>query len=31
MRSPITSRSNWAKEKRMFRVSLPVQVVVLKD
>jgi hypothetical protein len=31
MRSPITSRSNWAKERRMFRVSRPIDVVVLKD
>ena len=31
MRSPITSRSNWAKDSRTFSVSRPMQVVVLKD
>ena len=31
MRSPITSRSNWAKESRMFSVSRPIEVVVLND
>jgi hypothetical protein len=31
MRSPVTSRSNWAKESRMLRVSRPIEVVVLKD
>ena len=29
-RSPITSRSNCAKESRMFSVSRPMLVVVLK-
>jgi len=29
MRSPVTSRSNWAKESNTFRVSLPIEVVVL--
>src|SRR3979409_2074791 len=29
MRSPVTSRSNWAKESRTFRVSRPMLVVVL--
>ena len=29
IRSPVTSRSNWAKESRMFRVSRPMEVVVL--
>jgi hypothetical protein len=29
MRSPVTSRSNWAKDKRTFRVSRPIEVVVL--
>jgi hypothetical protein len=31
MRSPVTSRSNWAKDNSMLRVSLPMLVVVLKD
>ena len=31
MRSPITSRSNWAKVSRMFSVSRPMLVVVLND
>src|SRR4051794_24211726 len=31
MRSPITSRSNWAKESRMLSVSRPMLVVVLND
>ena len=31
MRSPITSRSNWAKESRMLSVSRPIEVVVLND
>ncbi len=31
MRSPVTSRSNWAKDRSMFSVSLPMLVVVLKD
>jgi len=31
MRSPITSRSNWANDSRMFNVSRPIDVVVLKD
>ena len=30
MRSPVTSRSNWAKERRTLSVSLPIEVVVLK-
>jgi hypothetical protein len=30
-RSPMTSRSNWAKESRTLRVSLPMLEVVLKD
>src|SRR6266496_6262202 len=29
MRSPVTSRSNWAKERSTFRVSRPIEVVVL--
>ena len=29
IRSPVTSRSNWAKDKRTFRVSRPMLVVVL--
>jgi hypothetical protein len=29
MRSPVTSRSNWAKESNTFSVSLPIEVVVL--
>jgi len=29
MRSPITSRSNWAKLSRMLSVSRPIEVVVL--
>src|ERR1700716_4364267 len=29
MRSPVTSRSNWAKDKSTFRVSRPMLVVVL--
>src|SRR6516225_4455360 len=28
-RSPVTSRSNWANESRTFRVSRPMEVVVL--
>jgi hypothetical protein len=31
MRSAVTSRSNWAKDSRMFSVSRPMDVVVLKD
>jgi hypothetical protein len=31
MRSPITSRSNWAKDRSTFKVSRPIEVVVLKD
>ena len=31
MRSPITSRSNWAKLSRMFSVRRPIEVVVLND
>ena len=30
MRSPVTSRSNWAKESSTLRVSRPMLVVVLK-
>ena len=30
MLSPVTSRSNWAKESSTLRVSLPMLVVVLK-
>src|SRR6266702_7838562 len=29
MRSPVTSRSNWAKDSSTFRVSRPIEVVVL--
>src|SRR6202023_1581662 len=29
MRSPVTSRSNWAKDKRTFSFSRPTLVVVL--
>ena len=29
MRSPVTSRSNWAKESSMLSVSRPMEVVVL--
>jgi hypothetical protein len=31
MRSPVASRSNWANDIRTLRVSLPIEVVVLKD
>ena len=31
MRSPITSRSNWANDSSTFSVSRPMLVVVLKD
>ena len=31
MRSPVTSRSNWAKDSSTLRVSLPMLVVVLND
>src|SRR5258708_11656084 len=31
MRSPITSRSNWAKDNSTLRVKRPIDVVVLKD
>ena len=31
MRSPITSRSNWAKDSRTLSVSRPMEVVVLND
>jgi hypothetical protein len=31
MRSPVTSRSNWAKDSKMLSVSLPMLVVVLND
>ena len=30
MRSPVTSRSNWAKDSSTLRVSRPMLVVVLK-
>ena len=29
MRSPVTSRSNWAKDSSMLSVSRPIEVVVL--
>ncbi len=29
MRSPVTSRSNWANESSTFKVSRPMDVVVL--
>jgi hypothetical protein len=29
IRSPVTSRSNWANDKRTFRVNRPMLVVVL--
>ena len=29
MRSPVTSRSNWAKLSSMLRVNRPIEVVVL--
>jgi hypothetical protein len=29
IRSPVTSRSNWAKDKSTLRVSRPMEVVVL--
>ncbi len=29
MRSPVTSRSNWAKDSRTFSISRPIEVVVL--
>ena len=29
MRSPVTSRSNWANDRRTFNVSRPMLVVVL--
>ena len=29
MRSPATSRSNWAKDSKTLRVSRPIDVVVL--
>jgi hypothetical protein len=29
IRSPVTSRSNWAKERSTFRVNCPMLVVVL--
>ncbi len=31
MRSPVTSRSNWAKDNKTFKVSRPIDDVVLKD
>ena len=30
IRSAVTSRSNWAKDRRMLRVRRPIEVVVLK-
>ena len=30
MRSPVTSRSNWAKDSSTFSVSRPIEVEVLK-
>ena len=29
MRSPVTSRSNWAKDSRMLSINRPIEVVVL--
>ena len=29
MRSPVTSRSNWAKDNSTFKVRRPIEVVVL--
>jgi hypothetical protein len=29
MRSPVSSRSNWAKDNSTFRVSLPIDIAVL--
>ena len=29
MRSPVTSRSNWAKDSSTFSVSRPIELVVL--
>ena len=29
MRSPVTSRSNCAKDSRMFSINLPIEAVVL--
>jgi hypothetical protein len=29
IRSPVTSRSNWAKDRRTFKVNRPMLVVVL--
>ncbi|MCY1372172.1 hypothetical protein D9M69_593580 [compost metagenome] len=29
MRSPVTSRSNWAKDSRTLSISRPIEVVVL--
>ena len=29
IRSPVTSRSNWANDSRTFRVRRPIEVVVL--
>ena len=31
MRSPVTSRSNWAKDSSTLSVRRPIEVVVLKD
>jgi hypothetical protein len=30
MHSAVTSRSNWAKDRRMLRVRRPIEVVVLR-
>jgi hypothetical protein len=30
IRSPVTSRSNWAKDKRTFSVSRPMLVVLVR-
>ena len=31
IRSAVTSRSNWAKDSSMFKVSRPMEVALLKD
>jgi len=31
MRSPVTSRSNWANDSSTLSISLPIELVVLKD
>jgi hypothetical protein len=30
IRSPVTSRSNWAKDKRTLSVSRPIELVVFE-